>query len=57
MLYGLLIPHFKSPIKILMRLFDALYKKDHFDIKFQGENCVRTELSQKHAQAILRAIA
>jgi len=53
--------------------FNPAFQKSHqnshaswmtFNIKktisiesFQGENWVRTELSQKHAQAILRAIA
>jgi hypothetical protein len=37
MLYGFLNPHIKSPIKILTRLFGALYKKDHFDRKCSGK--------------------
>jgi len=36
----------------------TLYIKKNISIEsFQGENWVLTELSQKHAQAILRAIA
>jgi hypothetical protein len=50
MQYGLLIPHFNSPIKILARFLTLYIKKTISIESFKSKNWIRAELSHMHAK-------